>query len=102
MTCTSTPAQRRTWQSEQTETSVYMKINHTSVPTLEHLFVFPDKYGSLENTTNVIVVFWKVDESHKNLHEDILLETLFVDAHTGYKWLFGLRMKDEDLNAAKR
>ena len=27
---------------------------------------------------------------------------LFVDDHTGYKWLYGLKTKDEALNAAKR
>ena len=33
------PGQRRTWQGKKTGTYVQMKINQTSVQTLEHLFV---------------------------------------------------------------
>ncbi len=39
MTCSLAPGQRRTWQGKKTRTSVQMKINQTSVQTLEHLFL---------------------------------------------------------------
>ena len=34
--------------------------------------------------------------------EGYLYGALFVDDHTGYKWLYGLKTKDEALDAAKR
>ncbi len=34
--------------------------------------------------------------------EGYLYGALFVDDHTGYKWLYGLKTKDEALDTAKR
>ncbi len=36
-----------------------------------------------------------------SLIEGYLYGALFVDDHTGYKWLYGLKTKDEALNTAK-
>ena len=46
------------------------------------------------------ISIWLSLQSHRL--KDTSTAPFFVDDHTGYKWLYGLKTKDEALNTAKR